>query len=76
MATHMTVQDLRHALDGIPGDQLVILSIDGEGNEFKPLFCVETCCLYSPTHRECTAMSEMLEAQDDAVPAVALWPGH
>jgi hypothetical protein len=84
----MTLDELRAELAelDLPGDTIVVLSEDGEGNGFSPLAEVETA-MYSAdstysgehylTEEQVAADPEYGEddlAPDDAVPAVFLWP--
>lgn len=85
----MTLDDLRAQLQAVahlPGETLVVLAKDGEGNGFSPLTEVEPALYAAGTtwsgERHLTneqrqaAMDpdEYREAPDDAVPALFLWP--
>lgn len=67
----MTVGQLCEALSGMDSDTLVVLSKDGEGNEFSPLSEVGKGRYRADT----TWSGELIEGEDDgAVKAVVLWP--
>ncbi|MEZ0089997.1 hypothetical protein [Streptacidiphilus sp. EB129] len=85
----MTLDDLRAELtklDHLPGDTIVVMSKDGEGNGFSPLAQVEDAMYRAETtwsgehyltEEQVAADPEYGEddlAPDDAVPAVFLWP--
>lgn len=85
----MTLDELRAELaklDHLPGDTIVILAKDGEGNSFSPLAEAENAMYYAETtwsgeHYLTEAdrqaqddPDDYSEAPDDAVPAVFLWP--
>jgi hypothetical protein len=38
----MKVKDLIHKLKELPGDYIVVLSSDGEGNDFNPVYTVSS----------------------------------
>jgi hypothetical protein len=78
----ITVKELRTQLDHLPDDYVVILSSDGDGNNFSPLSSVETNGHYRPTT---TWYGEMVWHGDDDPDApvvdpakdhacVILWP--
>lgn len=85
----MTLDDLRAELaklDHLPGDTIVILAEDAEGNGFSPLAEVEDAMYDADTTwsgerymtdeaRAATGEpDEYSEAPESAVPAVFLWP--
>lgn len=73
-------------LDDLPGDTIVILSKDSEGNRFSPLADLDTGLYDAETtwmgdrymtdeDREATGQpDEYPKAPESAVPAVFLWP--
>lgn len=62
---YVTVKDLRQMLDGVPEDTPVILSIDGEGNDYWPLRRLE----------EGNYDEELYNfGEDEGVAAVCLYP--
>lgn len=86
----MTVQELRQQLEDLPGDTLVVMSKDGEGNGFSPLSEAESDNqMYTP---ETTWSGEIglhhltdelkaqgytyedVEDEPTSVPCVVLWP--
>lgn len=84
----VTLAELRAQLEALdlPGDTIVVLAKDGEGNGFSPAAEVEHA-MYSAdstwsgeryiTETERQAQDDpddWFEAPDDAVPAVFLWP--
>lgn len=85
----MTLDDLRAELaklDHLPGDTIVVMAEDGEGNGFSPLADIDTA-MYDPDttwsgdrymtdeDRAATGQpDEYSEAPESAVPAVFLWP--
>lgn len=84
----MTLAELRAQLDALnlPGDTLVILAKDAEGNGHSPLVEAEHAMYLAETtwsgERYITEQQRLAEenpddwseAPDDAVPAVFLWP--
>lgn len=85
----MTLTELRTALaelDHLPGDTLVVLATDSEGNGYSPLEEVDLSLYraqteYSGDHYLTEAERQAQEdpddydkAPDEAVPAVFLWP--
>ena len=84
----MTLAELRAALDALdlPGDTIVVLAKDGEGNGFSPAVEAEHAMYYANTtwsgerylteeqRAAETDPDDYSEAPDDAVPAVFLWP--
>lgn len=84
----MTIDELREQLDalGVPGDTLVVLAKDAEGNDFSPASEAEVSMYAADTtwsgerymteaDRQATGEpDEYSEAPDDAVRAVFLWP--
>lgn len=73
-------------LDHLPGETIVVMSKDGEGNGFSPLAEVETAMYEATTtwmgerylsdedREETGEPDEYSEAPESAVPAVFLWP--
>lgn len=84
----MTLDELRAALDAlkVPGDTLVVLAKDGEGNGFSPaveadhaMYLADTTWsgeryLTDEARLAETDTDDWSEAPDDAVHAVFLWP--
>ncbi|MEV6676251.1 hypothetical protein AB0N09_05190 [Streptomyces erythrochromogenes] len=85
----MTLAELRTALaelDHLPGDTIVALSKDSEGNGFSPLYEVDPSMYHAETEwsgeRYMTEAARLAQddpddyavAPDDAVLAVFLWP--
>lgn len=84
----MTLAELRAQLDALnlPGDTLVVLAKDAEGNGHSPLVEAEHAMYLAETtwsgERYITEQQRLAEenpddwseAPDDAVPAVFLWP--
>jgi hypothetical protein len=84
----MTLDELRAELADLdlPGDTIVVMSKDGEGNGYSPLAEVETAMYeadstysgdryLSDEDREATGEPDDYNAAPgDAVPAVFLWP--
>lgn len=74
------------ALDHLPGNTIVVLAQDGEGNGFSPLAEVETAMydadstysgeryMTEEQREESGQPDEYSEAPEDAVLAVFLWP--
>lgn len=75
--------------DGIPGDTIVVMSKDAEGNNFSPLTREQgvTAGLYAPDstwsgehymteeyRRSLPDADEYDPAPDDSIPAAFLWP--
>jgi len=69
----MTVRGLRKALKKLPGDTLIVLARDEEGNAFSPLADISRG-KYSRSRREYVDNSDDWAAPGDAVPVVTLWP--
>lgn len=84
----MTLAELRAQLEALdlPGDTIVVLAKDGEGNGFSPAVEAEHAMYWADTtwsgERYLTEEQRLAEtdpddhyeAPDDAVPAVFLWP--
>lgn len=84
----MTLDELRAALDALnlPGDTIVVMAKDREGNGLSPADAVEAGMYFAETtwsgERYLTEEQRLAEpdpddyypAPDDAVPAVFLWP--
>lgn len=71
----MTLDELRAQLAALdlPGDTLVVLAKDGEGNDFSPLDEVDA----ARYRADSTWSGERHSTEDedpDAIPAVFLWP--
>lgn len=72
----MTVDELTELLGHLPGDLLVVMSKDSEGNGFSPLAEVAPDARYSAETEwsgECHHPDDYPD-YPDAVPAVCLWP--
>lgn len=83
----MTLDDLRAQLQELahlPGDTLVVLAKDAEGNGYSPLSTVDHAMYaayntwsgehYASPETRAAEPDEWDEAPDDAVPALFLWP--
>lgn len=85
----MTLDDLRdylRAFNHLPGDTLIVISEDSEGNGYSPLSGVSTAAYLAEssfsgehymTEEQRQAMDdpdEYFEAPEGAVPAIFLWP--
>lgn len=85
----MTVGELKKELEGVPEDTIVVMSRDGEGNSYSPLYDVNDNYNYLPDStysgeiglRELTEDDismgydeEDLMDDEDAIPALVLWP--
>lgn len=84
----MTVGELIEALQDVPPETLVVMSKDGEGNEFSPLAEIGTESTYEATstwsgelHIKTLTPEDVAQgftADDvggpDSVPCVCLWP--
>lgn len=72
----MTVDELRQALADLPGDRIVVMSKDGEGNSHSPLAEVEGDTRYSAESEWAgtTHHPDDWDDHPDAVVAVCLWP--
>ncbi len=75
----ITVSELIAQLSELPGDSIVILQKDSEGNGYSPCVGADTA-MYVP---ESTWSGEVLNQEDyeedqesyeDAIPCVVLWP--
>jgi hypothetical protein len=74
----MTVGELIKELAGCPGDALVVMSKDGEGNDFSPLSEVATGDYVAEStwggHLRDSEYDEEEDGPDGAVKAIVLWP--
>lgn len=71
----MNVNDLLEILRGLPGEDLVVLAKDGEGNSYSPLSDYGIGVYVADS----TWDGDYYDADDedkpeDGVPAVTLWP--
>lgn len=74
----MTIDELKERLESLnlPGDTVVVMSRDAEGNDFSPLNAAEFE-LYEPTSTysgELVELEDEEETPDGVVPSVVLWP--
>lgn len=70
----MNVKQLRKMLEGLPGDMPVVMSRDGEGNGFMPMYDGEVM-FYSPRWGDVVPEEYMEEyGHSDSTPALVLWP--
>ncbi len=72
----MTVEELRQVLADLPGDVIVVMSRDSEGNGFSPLADLNTDDRYTAETEwsgECHHPDDWPD-HPDAVKAVCLWP--
>jgi hypothetical protein len=76
--TGMTVKELKNALKGVPGDMLVVLAGDAEGNKYSPMRECEPAALYVPDSSYGGEVWSEDDAEEyevtDTVRAVVLWP--
>jgi hypothetical protein len=68
----MTVTELIGALQGLPGDMVVVMSIDPEGNGFQELYEVATGMVWDG--EDCEDPDEFEKGEDIPPPCVCLWP--
>lgn len=72
----MTAGELKEKLAEFPDNMPVVLSIDLEGNEYKPLADV-SCGVYEPEnswHGNVLSEEDEAEANDKAYRAIVLYP--
>lgn len=79
----LTKGQLRQMLDGelghLPDDTLIVLSKDAGGNALSPLTAIDGGRYLAEntwSGERYPVNSEQGEAQEDAVPAIFLWPTH
>jgi len=73
----MTVEELKAILDKQPHGRQVMLSIDGEGNAYKPLDGYSDTLLWDPAHQEPYDPEDETddrEPSEGAYPVLILWP--
>lgn len=70
----MTVTELIKVLEEMPGNTVVVMSKDGEGNSFSPLYEAEQAFYLADSTWSGERESEEDGISDDAVTAVFLWP--
>lgn len=71
----MTVGDIKDNLKDVPDDREFIISVDGEGNEFKKVDTLEIGLFYSPHDAYSGDVTDECDAAHDAVAAVVAYPG-
>ncbi len=70
----MTVKELIEKLQKLPPDPEVVVSIDEEGNGFKPIGDIQADMLYQPRWGEVRMKGEIDTSSDkEWRPAVILW---
>jgi hypothetical protein len=72
----VTVDELRESIADLPGDLIVVMSKDAEGNGFSPLAEVEPATRYAADSEysgECPHPDDW-DDHPEAVEAVCLWP--
>ena len=71
---YMTVKKLRKLLKKHPGDMIVMLARDLEGNGFSPMDKRYPISFGLWKHREFWSDEEFQEYNEDAKKAIVLWP--
>jgi hypothetical protein len=77
----MRVKQLKELLSDMPDDALVVLSQDSEGNGFSPVGSYNKSMNYipgrCPWQRGQAYQADDIEfGNDNALPAIVLWPMH
>lgn len=69
----MTVGELIDALKHVPGDRIIVMSSDAEGNGYSPLAGVDVLSFYVRESSWSGYLDED-DNNDDSIPCVVVWP--
>lgn len=70
----MKVKELRELLEELDDDMIVVMSSDGEGNNYSPLYDGGECTYVAETTYSGEVYDENDEEAKEGVDALVLWP--